>query len=125
MRGYLSKLSPTEHYIAARVSQYDYIFAYGKDLTWTGSGFSGAVKVAKWNTYNYGTFSVMYDSNFYLNPASALVYTDLTDTYPALATSSDFTLRQILILLVIFCLVLTMDHMYQVRKIRRIAKGGL
>ena len=125
MRGYLSKLSPTEHYIAARVSQYDYIFAYGEDLTWTGSGFSGAVKVAKWNTYNYGTFSVMYDSNFYLNPASALVYTDLTDTYPALATSSDFTLRQILILLVIFCLVLTMDHMYQVRKIRRIAKGGL
>lgn len=120
MRGYLSKLPSSAHYVGARVGQYDYIFAYGDNLEWNGSAFVGAVNVARWNTYNYGTFSVGYDNNFSLSPASALVYTDLTDKYPALATSSDMTLRQIVILLTIFCLCVTIEHMYQVRKIRRV-----
>lgn len=120
MRGYLSKLPSSAHYVGARVGQYDYLFAYGENLEWNGSQFVGAVNVARWNTYNYGTFSTGYDSNFSLNPASALVYTDLTEEYPALATSSDMTLRQIVIVLTIFCLCVTIDHMYQVRKIRRV-----
>lgn len=122
MRGYLSKLPPDSHYVAARVSQYDYIFAYGDGLEWTGSEFTGAATVARWNTYNYGSFSVAYDGSFSLDAGSALVYSDLTDRYPSLATSSDMTLRQVLILLTIFCICLTVDHMYQVRKIRRIAR---
>lgn len=122
MRGYLPKLSSAEHYVGARVGQYDYIFAYGEDLKCSGSQFSGSVTVVTWNTYNNGTFSVSYDSNFRLSAGSYLVYTDLPGNYPTLATSSDFTLRQILILFTIMCLCWTIDHMYQVRKIRRVLR---
>lgn len=124
MRGYLSKLAPTDHYVAARVGQYDYLFAYGEDLTFNGSSFSGAVNVARWNTYDGGYFSHSYDGSFYLSAGSYLVYTDLSNEYPSLASSSDFTLRQILMLFTIFCLVLTMHSMYQVRKVRYARKRG-
>lgn len=123
MRGYLSKLPPDAHYVGARTGQYNYVFAYGADLTYTGSSFSGAATVIRWNTYNNGSMYETYDSGFYLNPGSYLVYSDLSDKYPSLATSSDMTLRQVLILLTIACLCLTMDHMYQVRKVRRSRKG--
>lgn len=122
MRGYLSKLPPDAHYVGARVGQYDYVFAYGADLVYNGSSFSGAATVIRWNTYNTGTMYETYDPNFYLAPGSYLVYSDLSGKYPALASSSDMTLRQILILLTIFCLCLTIDHMYQVRKIRRLIR---
>lgn len=122
MRGYLSKLPSSAHYVASRVGQYDYVFAFGEDLSYNGSIFSGAAQVIRWNTYNNGTFTYAFDNSFYLNPGSYLVYTDLSERYPSLATSSDFTLRQILILFTVFCLCLTIDHMYQVRKIRRISR---
>lgn len=122
MRGYLSKLPSSAHYVGARTGQYDYIFAYGADLTYNGSSFSGAATVIRWNTYNNGSMYETYDSGFYLNPGSYLVYSDLSGKYPSLASSSDMTLRQILILLTIACLCLTMDHMYQVRKIRRLKR---
>lgn len=124
MRGYLSKLPPDVHYVGARTGQYDYIFAFGADLTYNGSSFAGAVTVIRWNTYNNGTMYQTYDSSFYLNPGSYLVYSDLSDKYPSLATSSDVSLRQILIVFTVFCLCLTIDHMYQVRRIRRVSKGG-
>lgn len=120
MRGYLPKLSPDAHYVGARVGQYDYVFAYGADLIYDGSSFSGAVTVIRWNTYNNGSMYETYDPAFYLDPGSYLVYSDLSGRYPSLASSSDLTLRQILILLTIYCLCLTVDHMYQVRKIRRL-----
>ena len=120
MRGYLSKLPPDAHYVGARVGQYDYVFAYGADLVYDGSSFSGAVTVIRWNTYNNGTMYETYDPSFHLDPGSYLVYSDLSGRYPSLASSADVTLRQILILLTIFCLCLTVDHMYQVRKIRRL-----
>lgn len=119
MRGYLSKLSSSSHYVAARTGQYEYVFAYGEDLKYNGSSFSGSAMVARWNTYNNGAFSFSYDSNFVLRPGSFLVYTDLTEEYPSLLTSSDFTLRQILILFTIFCICLTVNSMYQVHWIRR------
>ncbi len=118
MRGYLPKLKPKEHYVGARVGQYDYIFAFGEDLSFDGV-FDGRATVIKWNTYNSGTFSFVIDDNFYLDPHSYLVYSDLSVVYPSLASSGDFTLRQVLYLLVIGALVVTMIHMYQVRKIRR------
>ncbi len=120
MRGYLSKLPPDAHYVGARVGQYDYIFAYGESLNFDGNTFSGEAVVVKWNTYNNGSMYETYDSNFTLEPGSYLVYTDLSSRYPSLATSTDMTLRQILILFTVFCLCLTIDHMYQVRKIRRV-----
>lgn len=120
MRGYLPKLPPDAHYVGARVGQYDYVFAYGAGLAYNGSSFSGAVTVIRWNTYNNGTMYETYDPSFHLYPGSYLVYSDLSSRYPSLASSADVTLRQILILFIIFCLCLTVDHMYQVRKIRRL-----
>lgn len=121
MRGFLPKLGFREHYVASRTSQYDYIFAYGEKLTYSGGRFTGTgITVITWNTYNNGTYSSGYQSSFSLNPGSYLVYSDLSDVYPSLADSAGFTLRQILILLTAFILGIVIDHMYQVRKIRRI-----
>lgn len=121
MRGFLPKLSFKEHYVASRTSQYDYIFAYGEDLSFNGSRFIGSdVTVVTWNTYNNGTYSTGVQSSFSLNPGSYLVYSDLSKVYPSLADTAGFTLRQILILLTMFFLGIIVDHMYQVRKIRRI-----
>ena len=105
MRGFLPKLGFREHYVASRTSQYDYIFAYGEKLTYSGGRFTGTgITVITWNTYNYGTYSFGYQSTFSLNPGSYLVYSDLSDVYPSLADSAGFTLRQILILLTAFIL---------------------
>lgn len=121
MRGFLPKLGFKQHYVCARTSQYDYIFAYGDDLTWNGSFFSGFnLTVVQWNTYNTGSFTSGVQSTFNLFPGSFLVYSDLSDVYPSLADSSGVSLRQILILLTIMGLCWTIDHMYQVRKIRRL-----
>lgn len=121
MRGFLPKLKYDEHYVCARTSQFDYIFAYGSSLNWNGSFFSGSdITVVRWNTYNNGTFSSGNESSFSLHPGSYLVYSDLSNIYPSLADSSGFTLRQIFILLIIICLCWTIDHMYQVRKVRRL-----
>ena len=88
MRGYLSKLPPDAHYVGARVGQYDYVFAYGDGLVYDGGSFSGAAMVIRWNTYNNGSMYQAYDSSFHLDPGSYLVYSDLSDRYPSLATSS-------------------------------------
>lgn len=95
MRGYLSKLSPDEHYVGARVSQNEYIFAFG-DLEYNNKNFSGQnIRVITWNTQNNGTFNSSIQSSFSLDSGSYLVYTDLGFDYPALASSSDISLRQI------------------------------
>lgn len=89
MRGFLPKLGFREHYVASRTSQYDYIFAYGEKLTYSGGRFTGTgITVITWNTYNYGTYSFGYQSTFSLNPGSYLVYSDLSDVYPSLDRKS-------------------------------------
>lgn len=121
MRGFLPKLGFKEHYVASRVSQYDYIFAYGEDLTYNGSSFIGSgVTVITWNTYNNGSYTSGVQSSFSLHPGSFMVYSDLSRFYPGLADTAGFSLRQILILLTTFILGVVIDHMYQVRKIRRV-----
>lgn len=101
MRGYLSKLEPDMHYVGARVGQYEYIFAFG-DLSYSGDSFSGDnINVVTWNTQNTGSFSSSVQSSFSLSPGSYLVYTDLGFDYPALATSSDISLRQIVYVIAI------------------------
>lgn len=121
MRGFLPKLGFREHYVASRTSQYDYIFAFGDDLSFDGGRFVGnGITVVTWNTYHDGSYSVGYESSFSLDPGPFLVYSDLSDRYPSLADTAGFTLRQILILLTTFILGVVIDHMYQVRKVRRI-----
>lgn len=121
MRGFLPKLGFRDHYVSARTSQYDYIFAYGS-LEYTGSLFRGNnITVIRWNTYNTGTYYSSVESSFNLNPSGYMVYSDLTNIYPSLADTAGISSRQILILLTIMGLVWTIDHMYQVRKIRRLS----
>lgn len=119
MRGYLPKLKPKEHYVAARVGQYEYIFAYGENLSFDSTFFGDGIMVIHWTTYDHGNFYFTYEDNFSLVPGSCLVYSDLSSVYPTLATSSDVSLRQGLILAVIVALVCTMNSMYQVRKVRK------
>lgn len=120
MRGFLPKLGFRDHYVCARVSQYTYIFAYGA-LEFTGSLFRGSdITVITFNTNNNGSYSAGVQSSFNLDPDVYMVYSDLSDIYPSLADTSGVSSRQILILLTIMGLVWTIDHMYQVRKIRRI-----
>lgn len=103
MRGYLGKLSPTQHYVGARTGQYEYIFAYGDSLSFSGSLFSGTdVMVLTWYTNGNGSFSHSMQSSFSLSPGSYLVYSDLTDIYPSLADSSAVSLRQLVFVSAIF-----------------------
>lgn len=120
MRGYLSKLPHDMHYVGARTGQYQYIFAYGKDLSFDGDFFGTDVIVITWNTQNTGSFHFENQSTFNLNPGTNMVYSDLSSVYPSLTVSSDLSLKQILYLLVIAFLVVFMNKMYQVNKIRRI-----
>lgn len=102
MRGYLSKLEPDMHYVGARTGQYEYIFAFSDTLSYSNGLFSGSdVNVVTWNTQNYGYFNSTIQSSFSLDVGSYLVYTDLGFDYPALATSSDISLRQIVFIIAI------------------------
>lgn len=121
MRGFLPKLGFKEHYVAARVSQYTYIFAYGTSLEYTGTLFRGTnMRVVSFYTNGNGSYSVSTESSFNLYPNSCLVYSDLSMDYPSLSDTTGISSRQILILLTIMGLVWTIDHMYNVRKIRRL-----
>lgn len=124
MRGFLAKLGFREHYVASRTGQYTYIFAYGEELSFDGSRFIGSdIQVITWNTSGNGSVYHNVEGFFTLDPGNFLVYTDLTGIYPTLTDLAGFTSRQLIIMFSIVFLVWTMDHMYSVRKIRRLKKG--
>lgn len=83
-KGIASKLGFRQHYVLWRASQYQYKFAYGDNLVWDGSRFTGDVSVITYDTYNSNGLSYSIDSTFVLNPGSYMVYSDLTDRYPQL-----------------------------------------
>lgn len=112
-RGYLSKLQPNEHYVAARTGQYEYIFAYGGDLAYDGTFYGSDVYVVKINTQNSGTFSGGIEPTFTLDPGSYLVYSDLSSAYPSLATSADISLRQIVFVAGVVIVFYTLTKMMQ------------
>lgn len=94
-RGFLSKLGPDSHYVCARTGQYTYIFASSDDLTFNGV-FSGTnVFVVTLNTRYDISVSAGAESTFTFDPHGYMCYSDLSDQYPTLATSSDISLRQI------------------------------
>lgn len=108
MRGFLPKLDWDEHYVAARVSRYDYIFAYSASLAYDGVFTGTDVVVVKWNTsQDYAAYTVTVEPNFSLAVNSNLVYSDLTHQFPSLADSSSFSLRQIVVFLAISVTVWT------------------
>lgn len=94
-RGFLSKLGPDSHYVCARTGQYTYIFASSDDFTFNGV-FSGSnVFVVTLNTRYDISVSAGVESTFTFDPHGYMCYSDLSDQYPSLATSSDISLRQI------------------------------
>lgn len=100
MRGFLPKLDWDEHYVAARVSRYDYIFAFSNSLTYDGVFTGSNVVVVKWNTsQDYAAYTVTVEPGFSLAVNSNLVYSDLTHQFPSLADSSAVSLRQIVVFL--------------------------
>lgn len=108
MRGFLPKLDWDEHYVAARVSRYDYIFAYSADLTYNGVFTGSNVVVVKWNTsQDYAAYTVSVEPSFTLSVNSNLVYSDLTHQFPSLADSAAVSLRQIVVFLAISVTVWT------------------
>jgi len=112
-RGYISKLQPSEHYVAARTGQYEYIFAYGADLQYDGTFTGSDVYVVRISTQNYGTFSGGIETTFSLDPGAYLVYSDLSPLYPSLATSGDVSLRQIVFVLAIVIVFYTLTKFMQ------------
>ena len=108
MRGFLPKLDWDEHYVAARVSRYDYIFAFSNSLTYDGVFTGSNVVVVKWNTsQDYAAYTVTVEPSFSLAVNSNLVYSDLTHQFPSLADSSAVSLRQIVVFLAISVTVWT------------------
>lgn len=112
-RGYLAKLQPNDHYVAARTGQYEYIFAYGGELYYDGSFYGEDVYVVRINSQNSGYFSGGIETTFYLNPGSYLVYSDLSSAYPSLATSADISLRQIVWVMGVVIVFYTLTKMMQ------------
>lgn len=108
MRGFLPKLDWDEHYVAARVSRYDYIFAFSASLAYDGVFTGSDVVVVRWNTsQDYAAYTVSVEPNFSLAVNSNLVYSDLSHQFPSLADSSAVSLRQIVVFLAISVTVWT------------------
>lgn len=108
MRGFLPKLDWDEHYVAARVSRYDYIFAFSSTLAYDGVFTGSDVVVVRWNTsQDYAAYTVSVEPSFSLSVNSNLVYSDLTHQFPSLADSSSVSLRQIVVFLAISVTVWT------------------
>lgn len=126
MRGYIPKLQPDEHYVASRVGQYDYIIAMGSDLVYDASSvsFSGSdIYVVRWNTRDNGTFSASIETTFSLDPGSYLVYSDLSPRYPTLVTSSDVSLRQLVLVAGMLIVFYTVTQFGRSNGVRR-KRGG-
>lgn len=99
-RGLVAKLGINEHYVCARVSQYQYIFAHSENLTLSGKRFTGSnVKVVIYRTDNNGSFTSAVDANFSLNAQSYVVYSDLGNDFPSLLENKDIYSRATFFLL--------------------------
>lgn len=122
-RGYISKMEYNEHYVAARTGQYEYIFAYGPELFYDGTFYGSDVMVVTFNTNQNGSFSSGIQTTFTLDPGSYLVYSDLSPNYPALSTSSDMSLRQIVYAIIFIIIFYTISQFGNALGIKRRSRG--
>lgn len=78
-KGVLYKENP-KHYVICRTGQYQYLMAYGDNLSYSNGTFSGSVKtiIINTNTYN-ANFTITYgtDSNFIFSVNNNMIYSDL------------------------------------------------
>lgn len=87
-RGVVYTLPYGQHYVYFRTGQYDYRLAYSKDLSLSGTTFTGTnVTLITYNTYytsgSQPTYTYSSQSSFSLSAGNYLVYSDL-GYYPAL-----------------------------------------
>lgn len=124
MRGFLGKLSFGSDYVASRVSQYDYIFAFADSLSYSSGVFTGSdVTVIRWNTSSSnGSFSHSVESSFSLDAGNYLVYSNLTDFYPSLDTSTGLSSKITLFVLCICVLIWIINASFNVRRVRRVGR---
>ena len=111
-RGIVAKFPFGYHYVLFRSGNYQYIFAYGYNLSYSGTQFTGSnVDVIIYNSQST-SFSYTHEkqSSFILRPLNGLIYTDLVDYYPSLSDVSAMSLRQLLYFAVIAGLVWTMGN---------------
>lgn len=99
-RGLAAKLHMIDHYVCARVSQYEYIFAYCDNLTFNSSNvFTGTdVNVISYRTDNNGVYTYSKQSSFSLDASNYVVYSDLSNKYPSLLTNHDIYSKYIFLL---------------------------
>lgn len=85
MRGIVSRFSPAVHYVLFRQSQYTYRLVYGKNLSVSGSRFTGTECDYVLYDSRYSQVSSGAEGDFSLNANSYMVYTDLESMYPVLS----------------------------------------
>lgn len=96
--GIAEKLSPSVHYVAYRSGQYEYVMAWGKELTYDGSRFRGdALNICRIyrenGDYNYDYLVEWFTDSVNMTPGGNFVYSDLGN-YSALTkggTGIEFT----------------------------------
>lgn len=86
--GVLSKLPYGYHYVYWRDGQYNYRFAYSRDLSLSGTVFSASqVTIVTYYTYSssgtQATYTSVSETSFSLSAGSYMVWSDLGD-YPTL-----------------------------------------
>lgn len=123
--GFLSKLSPLDHYVCSRYyqsnSNSNYLFAWGEDLDYINGVFSGNNVNVVTITGSSSNFSYRFEvqSSFTFNPYNNYVYTDLTFRYPSLSRPGDMSLRQICYVLAFFIVFYTLTKFVVFSKRRR------
>lgn len=96
--GIAEKLSPSVHYVAYRSGQYEYVMAWGKELTYDGSRFRGdALNICRIyrenGDYNYDYLVEWFSDSVNMTPGGNFIYSDLGN-YAALTkggTGIEFT----------------------------------
>lgn len=95
---YVLGLSPLEHYVAWRETQYVYTLVYG-DIEYSSGRFSGHGEYVRFDTSNYNDYSVSYGTidSFGLNPQSYIVYSDFKG-FPSLGGGLNEKIKDLLLL---------------------------
>ena len=96
--GIAEKLSPSVHYVAYRSGQYEYVMAWGNELSYDGSRFRGdALNICRIyrenGNYNYDYLVEWFIDSVNMTPGGNFVYSDLGN-YAALTkggTGIEFT----------------------------------
>lgn len=111
---YVKDLDPDDDYVLFRSADYTYVFAYGKDLTYSGKHLKGSCSVItltqiRDSGYNYDwSVQLSTDSNFDYAYDNDMVYSNVIPGSPSLSGQSDsqFSYISLVMLILIFLAVM-------------------